>query len=678
VLLAVLGGLALAAAVPVGLARGQTSEAEWVLIGPLPFYLIGLAGFLRRPDNRAVQWLLWVGVGFVIGSSVGEVLAPLAGGSAAVPEWAYALIWLVHSLADHGGAFAGLGLLAFFPSGRPSRPFERWVLGIAGAEAVLLPLVILITQASEADSFGAGPRLPQVLAVPGLLPYGHIVSVLSRTYVLWEVLGFGILTVRYRRTDADERRRIRFFLFGTALSAVFGWLPLLLGSALVRHETSATNAVFAALTVIALGLPLASLLVALFHNGVFGIDQPSRRAQVGCWLEVAIAAGLVAVAVAAGLAVGLVAPAPVAIGTAAVVMAGLQVVRRRALGFVDRAIFGARLDGYLLLDRLGTALERSPGSAELLRELAGTVRRALNVTWVRVTLSHLPSAVVTAGSPEGEPEATVDIVHDGVGLGRIESGPRVDGPLLGEDRRLLEYFGRQAGAAMSNLHLTAELAAQTRELAASRDRIVQARDAERRRIQRDLHDGVQQEIVALTAKVGLGRQWLRRGRPGTEEILGELQRDLGALLDHVRDVAYAMYPPVLSDRGLLEAVEAQAGKLALPMAVRADPALRGMRFPPPIEATAWYVLAEALSNVVKHAQASEVEVSLHRVDGALRLAVRDDGLGFDPALVAGGLGLAGLSDRLGTVNGSVNVDSAVGQGTLVTVRIPLELDKTHA
>jgi len=296
---------------------------------------------------------------------------------------------------------------------------------------------------------------------------------------------------------------------------------------------------------------------------------------------------------------------------------------------------------------------------------------------VTLAPSGLPAVTTAAGSPDGEPAASVEIVHDGVGLGRIESGPRVDGPTLDEDRRLLDYFGRQAGAAMFNLHLTAELAAQARELAASRDRIVQARDAERRRIQRDLHDGVQQEIVALTAKVGLGRQWLRRGRPGTEEILGELQRDLGALLDHVRDVAYAMYPPVLSDRGLLEAVEAQAGKLAVPMAVRADPALRGMRFPPPIEATAWYVLAEALSNVVKHAQASEVEVSLHRVDGSLRLSVRDDGLGFDPA-DRRGLGLAGLSDRLDTVNGSVSIDSAVGEGTLVTVRIPLELDKTHA
>jgi signal transduction histidine kinase len=598
-----------------------------------------------------------------------------------VPEWAYTLIWLVHSAADHGAAFAGFGLLAFFPSGRPNRPFERWLLGIAGAEAVLLPLAILMTHAVVADNFGPGPRLPSVLVVPGLRPYAEIVSVLSRLYVLWEAVGLGMLAARYRRTGADERRRIRFVLFGTGLSVLFGWLPLLLGSALVGQETPATNAVLVIFAVIALVLPLVSLLVALFHNGVFGIDEPARRVQVGRWLEVAIAAALVAIAVAAGLAVDLVAPAPVAIVAAAVVMAALQTVRRRALAVVDRAIFGARLDGYLMLDRFGAALERSPGSAELLRELAGTVRRALNLTWVRVTLEPAGAAAVVAGRPDGEPAATVDIVHDGVGLGRIESGPRADGPLLDEDRRLLAYFGRQAGAAMSNLQLTAELAAQTRELAASRDRIVQARDAERRRIQRDLHDGVQQEIVALTAKVGLARQWLRRGRPGTEEILGELQRDLGTLLDHARDVAYAIYPPVLSDRGLLEAVEAQAGKLALPMAVRADPALRGMRFPPPIEATAWYVLAEALSNVVKHAQASEVEVSLRRVDGSLRLAVRDDGRGFDPAsLGAGraGLGLTGLVDRLDTVNGSVSIDSAAGQGTLVTVRIPIELDTTHA
>jgi signal transduction histidine kinase len=156
-----------------------------------------------------------------------------------------------------------------------------------------------------------------------------------------------------------------------------------------------------------------------------------------------------------------------------------------------------------------------------------------------------------------------------------------------------------------------------------------------------------------------------------------MQRDLATTLQDVREIAYAIHPPVLSDRGLLEAIEAQSSRLAVPMAVRADPGLRGVRFAAQIEATAWYVLAEALSNVVKHAKASEVEVSLVRQDGTLGLVIRDDGCGFDPDRPRG-LGLTGLSDRLDTVGGSVTISSEAGAGTSVRVTIPVGHERTGA
>jgi len=232
-----------------------------------------------------------------------------------------------------------------------------------------------------------------------------------------------------------------------------------------------------------------------------------------------------------------------------------------------------------------------------------------------------------------------------------------------------------------NLHLAAELARrleqvrdQAAELAASRDRVVAGQDAERRRIQRNLHDGVQQEIVALSARAGLVRQQLLRGDPAAADGLVDMQRDLASTLEDVREIAYAIHPPVLSDRGLLEAIEAQSSRLAVPMAVRADPRLRGVRFGEQIEATAWYVLAEALSNVVKHAGASEVEVSLSQEDGRLGLVIRDNGCGFDLDRPRG-LGLAGLSDRLGTVGGSLTINSGAGLGTSVCVHIPVGHDQ---
>ena len=174
----------------------------------------------------------------------------------------------------------------------------------------------------------------------------------------------------------------------------------------------------------------------------------------------------------------------------------------------------------------------------------------------------------------------------------------------------------------------------------------------------------------MTAKLGLARQRLGRGDPSGERLLAELQADLGDLLRTLRAVAHAIHPPVLADRGLLSAIEAQAARLPVAMAIHADPALRDVRFPPRIEATAWYALAEALSNVVKHANATQVEVCLQRPDGRLRLEVRDDGRGFD-AEAGRGLGLAGLADRLDIVGGSLVVESAAGRGTTLRMDIPL-------
>ena len=421
------------------------------------------------------------------------------------------------------------------------------------------------------------------------------------------------------------------------------------------------------------------MLIGLFYTGVFGIDEPGRRALVGRVLRLSVGAAVAIVGVTAGLLTSLAAPATVAVVVGVAIAAVGQGIRGRLEHVADRWVLGSRLAGYANLNRFGRSLIQAPGSDGLLSDLAGEVRRGLDLTWARVSLDAAdgPLRVVTDGTPTGEAAAAVPIEYHGTVLGRIECGPRSDGPLLAEDRRLLAYFAAQAAVGVHNLHLAAELSQridqvrdQAAELAASRDRVVAGQDAERRRIQRVLHDGVQQEIVALSARAGLVRQQLLRGDPAAADGLADMQRDLATTLQDVREIAYAIHPPVLSDRGLLEAIEAQSSRLALPMAVRADPRLRGVRFGEQIEVTAWYVLAEALSNVVKHAAASEVEVSLSQQDGRLGLVIRDDGCGFDLDQPRG-LGLTGLSDRLDTVGGSLTINSGAGLGTSVCVHIPV-------
>jgi signal transduction histidine kinase len=673
--LAALGGGMILAAFVVSVARGDGSEAQWLLLGPMPFWLIGLIGYLRQPGRPVVWWLVGVGVAFGCNIALGDVFLPLAAehwGSTSSVTAAIALLYLWFAVA---APVAGVGLVGLFPSGRPERAYERVVIWTVVAAGFLLPLLEAASLADLSSDGGPSGSLAPImfpaLHVPALAPLGGTAGAVFRTNPAWTLIGVALLALRYRRTDGAQRRQIRWLLFGIAASLSL-WIPAGALWQLADPDSTAASVAAELLSGLAEVTTLGSVLGALIHTGVFGIDEPARRAFVHRVLRVSIGVMLALLAVLAGVLASLAAPVAVAVAVAVAVGAAGQAVRPRLEHLTDRWVLGARLAGYASLSRLGDSLTRAPGSAELLRDLAGEIHRGLDLTWTRVSLQPPGGPVHTAaaGTVDGEPAAIVPIEHRGTALGRIECGPRTDGPLLAEDRRLLAYFAAQAAVGVHNLYLAAELAA-------SRNRIVAGQDAERRRIQAVLHDGVQQEIVALSAKAGLVRQQLLRGEAVAAEGLAEMQRDLAATLQDVREIAYAIHPPVLSDRGLLEAIEAQSTRLAVPMAVRADPGLRGVRFAAPIEATAWYVLAEALSNVVKHARASEVEVSLVRQDGTLGLVIRDDGCGFDPGRPRG-LGLTGLSDRLDTVGGSVTISSEAGAGTSVRVSIPVGHERTRA
>jgi signal transduction histidine kinase len=702
---AALGGGLILAAFAVSVARGDGAEATWLLLGPLPFWLIGLVGYLRQPRNPVVWWLVGVGVAFGCDIALGDVFLPLAEDHWGTTSSITAAIALLHQWCGAAAPVAGVGLVGLFPSGRPERAYERVVIWAVALAGFLLPL---LGAASLADiSSGGGPSgnltpvLYRALYVPALAPLGGAAEAVYRTNPAWVVIGVALLALRYRRTDGTPRRQIRWMLFGIAASLSL-WIPAGALWQLADPDSTAASAASELLSGLAEVTTLGSVLGALFYTGVFGIDEPARRAFVHRVLRVSIGVVLAILAVLAGVMTSLIAPVGVAVAVAVAAGAAGQTVRPRLEHLADRWVLGARLAGYASLSRFGESLTRVPGSAELLRDLAGEIRRGLDLTWTRVWLEPPRGAgdavadgpvvdgpvvdgpvvdgpvvdgpvvdgPVVDGIAAGEPAAIVPIEHRGTALGRIECGPRTDGPLLAEDRRLLAYFAAQAAVGVHNLYLAAELAA-------SRIRIVAGQDAERRRIQAVLHDGVQQEIVALSAKAGLVRQQLLRGEPAAADGLAEMQRDLATTLQDVREIAYAIHPPVLSDRGLLEAIEAQSTRLAVPMAVRADPGLRGVRFAAQIEATAWYVLAEALSNVVKHAKASEVEVSLVRHDGTLGLVIRDDGRGFDPGRPRG-LGLTGLADRLDTVGGTVTIISEAGLGTSVCVSIPVGHERTGA
>jgi len=580
-----------------------------------------------------------------------------------------------------------MGLIGLFPTGKPDRTWQRAALITAAALAVLIPVLALVASPWMPRSPFSNPgssAVPSPLFQPAAWPLSDAANVAYQLFAVVILAGLVMLYLHDRRSSEAERRQVRLALIGLA-SAVF-----VFGTLIALGWTGAQGPGWAptvlVLWVIALVLLLGSLIVALSPEELLGIDRSARRSLVSGGLRGLIAVGIVAAAATLGIVASQFMSASAAILLACTVVLVAQPSQRRLERFADRWAFGARLDGYDVLARFGAMLENAPGTEDMLSRLADAIRQSLQLQWSRVRLDVVAPAggrelVGSAGIDASDlppPELVVPLTHGGEALGAIECGPRSDGPLLDEDRRLLAHLGSQAAAAVHNLHLSAQLAgrlelirAQAAELTASRTRIVQAQDAERQRIQRDLHDGFQQDLVVLTAKLALAREQLRRGDQRGDQALDELHLGLGDALAHLREFAHTIHPPVLADQGLLEAIEAQAARLPVEVVIEADPALRGVRYPKHIEAAGWYVVAEALTNAVKHASARQVVVGLAQPNGSLSIEVSDDGCGFDPSSPRG-IGLAGLADRIAIVNGDLTIDSTRGHGTRLRVEVPLD------
>jgi signal transduction histidine kinase len=252
-----------------------------------------------------------------------------------------------------------------------------------------------------------------------------------------------------------------------------------------------------------------------------------------------------------------------------------------------------------------------------------------------------PGRAITWIGPEGEPVAA--LVHDE--------------RLLGQ-RPLLEAAGTAARLALENTRLQAELRAQLAELRNSRRRIVSASDAERQRLERDLHDGAQQRLLAL----GLALQLLR-DRQGDPELLAQAETELQAALRELRDLARGIHPAILTEHGLAPAIRSLADRTPVPTTIEAA----DDRYPPPVESAAYFLVSEALTNITKHAHAHSASVSLARHNGCLIIDITDDGCG---GANNSGSGLQGLADRVGALDGRLTITSPSGTGTTIHAEIP--------
>jgi signal transduction histidine kinase len=232
---------------------------------------------------------------------------------------------------------------------------------------------------------------------------------------------------------------------------------------------------------------------------------------------------------------------------------------------------------------------------------------------------------------------------------------------LGPDReRLVEDVATQTALVLANVRLIEEL----RE---SRRRIVSAQDERAKALERNLHDGAQQQLVALAVKQRLAGSLVERDPAQAKAMLDDIQVQTQEALETLRDLARGIYPPLLADKGLGAALEGQARKAALPVQVETE----GIgRYPREVEAAVYFCCLEALQNVAKYADASRAVVRLAGDDGVLRFEVHDDGTGFDPGSTSFGSGLQGMADRLDAIRGSLGVHSVPGEGTTIIGTVP--------
>ena len=254
-----------------------------------------------------------------------------------------------------------------------------------------------------------------------------------------------------------------------------------------------------------------------------------------------------------------------------------------------------------------------------------------------------------------------DVRHQGETLGALSVRMPANDPLDEARGRLVTDLAAQAGLVMRNARLVEDL----RE---SRRRLVAAQDGERRKLERNIHDGAQQQLVALSVKLRLAQTLLGRDPDKAATLLTELLSESNRALDDLRDLARGIYPPLLADKGLAAALEAQAARSPIPTSVTAE----GVdRYPQDIEAAVYFSCLEAMQNVAKYAQARSVAITVSAADGRLVFRIADDGVGFDTSATGYGTGLLGIADRLAVLDGSLTVDTSPGNGTRITGSLPV-------
>jgi signal transduction histidine kinase len=652
------GGLALAYANrhlgPADLTGWDFSD----VFGQVANLAVPVVGFVlasRRPANR-IGWL-FLAAGLALG------LSSFSG--------AYALRALV---AAHGSWPAGraagwlsnwvwvipYGMLALvfvlFPTGQPRSPRWRaaeWL--VAGAFALAVADQVAEATRDWTDPFATvtQPNPPDVTAAYALMAVALVTSVAA-------------LVVRFARSSGEERLQLKWFA-AAAVLLVATLVPWLLTDVLITGL----------LVSLALLCLYAAIAIAIMKYRLYGIDFVISKAVLYATLAAFITVVYAGLVVGVGTLVGNRRNPLLSALAAAIVAVAFQPVRQRAGRLANRVVYGKRATPYQVLSEFARRIGGAYASEDVLPQMARIVAEGTGaeqvVVWLRVAGELRPEAA-SDGRLDAAPlpvdghqapalpdtDVSVPVVHQGELLGAISVRMPRGEPLRPAGQELVADVASQAGLVLSNAGLI-------EDLRASRQRLVTAQDEARRRLERNLHDGAQQDLVALTIKSRLAGSTVE-DLEEARQAFGELQADASAALQNLRDLAHGIYPPMLADLGLAAALNAQAAKSAVPVTVEAN----GIgRYPQDTEAAVYFCCLEALQNIAKYARASQARICVRARDGTLSAVVSDDGAGYDAARTPLGAGQRNMADRLAALGGRLEVRSAPGQGTTITASLPV-------
>jgi signal transduction histidine kinase len=641
---------------------GRFDSVDLVFLGAASaFGVIGSLVAGRRSANPIGWVFLSVAVGLALEAlliGVGELDASgSASESGRVAEWLEGWTWVPLIFVPT------IFPLLLFPDGRlPSRRWRPFVwMGVLGVVAFSFSMAF--------DPRNYGGELPISLRPPEALV--EAAGLGSLLLIVSLVAAAVAIAVRFRRSSGEERQQLKWVTYAGTTAAAFIVGGFAAGGILdtvgVDVDDGPVGDLLNLLVIAGMLLLPVAMAVGILKYRLYDIDLVIKKTVVYAVLAVLIfSGGGLIVRLATGLLVG-------GRGGDSLLFAGILIgllvwpLRRLALRIADRLVFGGRATPYEVLTRFSDRVAGAYAADDVLERMAHVLAAGVGAdaatVWLNAGSDFVAEATwpVDAGAASSLPADAVEVQHQGEVLGALSVTMPASDPMTPSKERIVRDLAAQAGLVLRNARLIADLRA-------SRQRLVTAQDEERRRLERNIHDGAQQQLVALRVKQRLASTLVGKDDGKVTAILKELQAETDQTLQDLRDLARGIYPPLLADQGLGAALESQARKSPVPISLEID---RIGRYPQEAEAAVYFSLLEALQNVAKYAKATKAAVRLSQANGDLTFEVIDDGIGFDPATASRGSGLQGIADRLAALGGTVEVRSAPGEGTAVNGSLPV-------